>query len=226
MELSHVDLAGAAGADGVVVVVDTLRAFTTAAAAFAAGAARIIATGSVAEARAVRTATPGALLMGEVDGHPVDGFDFDNSPTAMDVRDLTGRTLVQRTTAGTQGLIRSTGTEALFAASFVCAEATVRAVVALAPSRVTFVLTGWDHRDGEEDRAAADWIGARLRGERPDPAPYLARVAASDAGRTFADPSQPVFTPEDLARCAELDRYDLAMRATPDGAGRPVLRAV
>src|SRR5262245_21091427 len=61
-----------------VVATDVLRAFSTAAFAFAAGAREIVLTGTVEEALALRERFPGSLLMGEVDGLAVEGFDFSN----------------------------------------------------------------------------------------------------------------------------------------------------
>ena len=226
MRISHVTLEQAGHATGVVVVIDVLRAFTTAAYALDAGAARIVATGSVEDAFAARDAFPGALLMGEVDGLAIDGFDMDNSPQGLAAVDLAGRTLIQRTTAGTQGVVRASGASALFAASLVCAEATTRAVAALAPDEVTFVITGRDDRDGEEDQAAADWFAARLAGEQPDADVAATRVARSDAGRRFVDPGDRDFDVTDLHMATAVDAVDLAMRAQYDEQGRPVLHAV
>ncbi|MEJ2353582.1 MAG: 2-phosphosulfolactate phosphatase [Anaerolineales bacterium] len=92
---------------GTVVVIDVLRAFTTAAYAFWAGAADITLVATVAEALALRKAKPEMLIMGEVDGLPVEGFDFSNSPTEIAGQDLAGRHLVQRTSSGTQGVVLS-----------------------------------------------------------------------------------------------------------------------
>ena len=62
-------LEGARNARGAVAVIDTFRAFTTAAVALANGASRIIMVGRVEEALALRAAERGAICMGEVRGH-------------------------------------------------------------------------------------------------------------------------------------------------------------
>lgn len=199
-------------ATGTLVVIDVLRAFTTAAYAFAAGARDIVLAGTVEQALALRERFPGALTMGEVGGLPVKEFDLDNSPAALAGRDLGGRRMIQRTTAGTQGMVRSLGAERLFAGSFVCAGATARYIRRHAPECVTFVITGvLPDRDGDEDAACADYIAALLRGEQPDPAPFIRRVRESTSGRIFADPAQPEFPAADLECCAAVDRFDFAM---------------
>jgi phosphosulfolactate phosphohydrolase-like enzyme len=87
--------------DGAVVAVDVLRAFTTSAYAFAAGARQIFLCADVDEALAFKTANPGVLAMGEDHGRRIRGFDFSNSPVEVSKAELDGATLVQRTSAGT-----------------------------------------------------------------------------------------------------------------------------
>jgi 2-phosphosulfolactate phosphatase len=212
MDIKQCTLETCHAATGAVVAIDVVRAFTTAAYAFAAGASEIILAGTVAEALALRQRFPDALLMGEVDGLPVPGFDFGNSPTKIAGSDLAGRRLIQRTTAGTQGVVRSTGASLLLASSFVCAGATARYLRQAQPETVTFVITGILYeRDGEEDIACAEYLTALLQGGQPDPAPFIRRVYESTSGRYFTDPGQPEFLLADLESCVEVDRFDFAM---------------
>lgn len=199
---------------GLVVVIDVLRAFTTAAFAFANGATEIMLVSSVEEAFAGRQQWPDALLMGEVNGRHIPGFDFGNSPTDLVDVDLNGSRLIQRTSAGTQGVVRSVQATAVFSASFVCAGATARAIQAMQPEQVTFVNT--DDRPGgygEEDRACSDYLSALLHGGQPDPAPYLARVRDSINGRFFANPALTHVPMTDLQYALDLDRFAFAMQA-------------
>src|SRR5262249_8681441 len=157
---------------------------------------------TVEEALALRARFPGALAMGEVGGYPIDGFDFGNSPSALLGQNLSGRRVIQRTSAGTQGLVRSLKADMLFAGSFGCGAATARAIARSAPESVTLVATGvFPGRDGDEDIACADYLAALLRGEPIDIAALLRRVRDSHSGRLFADPSDPVFPPSDLDLC-------------------------
>jgi len=210
-------------ATGLVVVVDVIRAFTTAAHVLDRGAAEIWPVAGVDEALALRRANPDVLVIGEEGGIKVDGFDAGNSPSELDSVDFAGRIVVQRTSAGTQAIARSSGADHLLAASFVCAGATVRAIRALAEGPVTFVVTGVDaRRDGDEDRACAEYLAALVQGTRPDPAPYLARVPASTAGREFLDAEGPHRPVADLDLAMELDRFTVALQV--DRGERDVLR--
>ena len=144
-------------ATGTVIVIDVLRAFSTAAYAFSLGAREILLVGTVEEALSLRTQLPDSKVMGEVNGIRPDGFDFGNSPTYLSQEDLTGTTMIQRTTAGTQGVVRSQNAEVLLAASFVVADATVQHVKELGADQVTFVITGRDSNGGggNEDLSCA-----------------------------------------------------------------------
>jgi len=199
-------------ATGTVVAVDVIRAFSTAAYAFAAGARDIVLVGSVEEALALKRQMPGALVMGEVDGLPVKEFDFSNSPVAISSLNLAGRRLIQRTSAGTQGIVLSQQADHLLASSFCCASATARYIRKLSPGTVTFVITGFrpDGR-GDEDAACADYIEALLGGGPVDAALFVERVYASRTGRVFSNPARPEFPLADLEYCVQVDRFDFAM---------------
>ena len=73
MQITHATNDTCGDATGAVIASDVLRAFTTAAFAFAAGARDILLVSTVAEALALRARFPGSFVMGEVDGLPVAG---------------------------------------------------------------------------------------------------------------------------------------------------------
>jgi 2-phosphosulfolactate phosphatase len=205
---------------GLVVVIDVLRAFTTAAYALAAGATEIIPVRTVAEAVALRQRLPDALIAGEVLGTRVPAFDLGNSPSEVLRTPLAGKRLIQRTSGGTQGLVRAAGATTVLAGSFVCAGATLRYLQRLQPAEVTFVITGaYPGWDGDEDRACAEYLSAGLHGRRADAGPFLARVRASVPGRLFADAAHPEYPAEDLHCCLALDRFDFALRVERQDTG-------
>ncbi len=213
VKIQSYPLSEAEQASGTVIVIDVLRAFTTAAFAFDCGARLILPVSTVEEAVTLAEALPGSGIMGEVNGYQPEAFDFSNSPGALLEQDLTGQVLIQRTSAGTQGgLVKAVRAESLFAASFVVARATAQAVARAQPERVSFVITGISEgRDGDEDLACAEYIAGLIKGERPDPAPYLARVLTSTVGRDFAGGSLGYLLKEDLGLCLQVDRFGFAL---------------
>ncbi len=214
MIFSRATLNNCAAATGTVVVIDVLRAFSTAAFAFAAGVSDILLVREVEEAEALRLQFPEARITGEVGGRHVPGFDFGNSPSELMGVDLAGRRLIQRTSAGTQGVVLSSAADHLLAASLVCASATAAYIRRLAPEQVTFVITG--QRDAsawgaDEDAACADYLEALFKGEDPAPEPFLDRVRNSPTGLLFADPEAFHLPLLDLEYCLQINRFDFAM---------------
>ena len=93
---------------GAVVVVDVLRAFTTAAYAFAAGARHVYLVGTVAEALAIKAAEPAARsrwARSTATG-PTASTLPTRRPQVAAGADLRDRVMVQRTSPGTQGVDR------------------------------------------------------------------------------------------------------------------------
>ncbi len=228
MEFIYADLETCASASGIVIAIDVLRAFSTAAYALQAGALSISLVSSVEEALFLKRAHPGWLAMGELGGLPPPGFDFGNSPTQISTLGLTDRRLIQRTSAGTQGVVRSVNAGTLLAASFVVASATVRYAQRLnaapthrAHDRVTFVLTGG--AQNAEDRACAEYLQALFEQRAPDPQPFIQRVYAADDAIRHLDPALPEFPYEDLEACTRIDAFPFAMPVTRED-GLLVLR--
>jgi 2-phosphosulfolactate phosphatase len=213
MKILRSDLTHGHELEGAVVVIDVLRAFTTAAYAFAAGARSMIAADSLDSVARLRRRTPASMTMGALPGgRPVPGMDFGNSPAEIAGRDLSGITLIQFTAGGVKGLVDCDHATEVLAGSLVCARPTARYIRTLAPSTVTLVITGlWTDRDGDEDHACADLIEAYLRGQSPDVTAYEDRVRQSDFGRRFGDSAHPHLPAADLELCAAADRFGFAM---------------
>ena len=208
-----------------VVVIDVLRAFSTAAVAISRGAVEIFPVLDVAEAFERRTREPDLILMGETDCRPVPGFDLGNSPVAAAAFPVAGRRAVQRTTAGTRGLVTCADAPSLWAASFLVASATVVALHASGFKRVAFVITGTVHYgSADEDFACAEWMAELLRGNRLRVVPFLDRVRNSVAAATFLDPASPLHAPADVDFCARANVFDFPLQVQA-GAEFLVLRA-
>ncbi|MGW5326997.1 2-phosphosulfolactate phosphatase [Streptomyces sp. NPDC004014] len=197
----------------VAVVVDVMRAFTVAAWAFSRGAERIVLASSEDEALVLKRGRSDWLAL--KDGAPAPGFDAVNSPGPIRSSDLAGRTVVQKTTAGTVGALAVAEAPLVLCASFVVAGATARFLRTAGSGPVTFVVTGEDGR-ATEDLACAEYIGRRVGGGGAQVAPYLHRARTSRAAADLADGLRRGYQgvhQDDVDLCLEVDRFSFAMVA-------------
>jgi 2-phosphosulfolactate phosphatase len=219
MNVSRATLEDCAHAPGTVVIIDVLRAITTACYAFQAGAGEIILAGTVEHALHLRSRFPGSLISGEIDGFPVAGFDLPNSPSALRHWDLRGVRLIQRTTAGSQGVLLSERASTILAACLCNLSATARFLQTEPAVSITLVETGvqpggW----GDEDKACADAIHALLEDRAIPRAELHSRVSQSKSGRYYTDPSNPVFPSSDLELALRIDSFPHPIGITRRGS--------
>jgi 2-phosphosulfolactate phosphatase len=219
----HSLLEGATRATGTVAIIDVFRAFTTAAVVLANGASKIVMVGTVKEALELRQAGIGEICMGEVHGRAPDGFDFGNSPFEVSTVDFQGKTIIQRTSAGTQGIVEAaTKAERLYAASLVTAEATVRALLSASPDQISLVAMGDNGLSRtDEDELCAMHLRNRLEGRPGDPDAIRRLILAGGEVGRFHDPARLYLHPQDVDIALNIDRYDFAMRVEFED-GRPV----
>lgn len=206
-------------AEGIVIVIDVIRAFTVAAYAFAGGASGLWLVRTVEEALALRAREPGALLAGEINGRLIPGFDLNNSPHNMSQADVRGRRIIQRTGAGTQGAVRALNATHLLVASLTNARATARYAARLGQDTslpITFVPTestaGGILRN--EDTYCCDYIEALIR--QPQTAPEvlrdrIARLHAEGRFHYWGTSKDEDFPPGDLEKILAVDCFDFAM---------------
>lgn len=208
-------LRGAQEAQGTTIIIDVFRAFTTAAVAFDRGAKQIILVAEIEEALQLLQQGAGDLCMGEVDGLKPEGFQFGNSPYELSQADLTGKTIIQSTRAGTVGVAAVTTTDPLYLGSFVTASATVQAILDHAPPLVTIVAMGAaGKRCSDEDEQCALYLRNRLQGRHPDPGAVKKLVLIGEEAQKYLDPSQPQFHPQDRELAVSIDRYPFALSVT------------
>jgi 2-phosphosulfolactate phosphatase len=215
MDTRFLGIADLVETPSVAVVVDVMRAFTVAAWAFAQGAEKIVLAGSLDEALALKARHPDWVAL--KDGAPAPGFDAVNSPALLRSVDLGGRTVVQKTTAGTVGALAVKEAPLVLCAGFVVAEATARLLRTRKGDGVTFVVTGDDGR-ADEDLACAQYIARRVTEAGTDAAEFLRRAANSRAAAELAQGVRQGAHPDDVALCLEVDRFPFAMVASLEGS--------
>ena len=220
---------GAAQARGLAVIIDVFRAFSVAPYVMAGGASRIIPVADIQTAYRLKQAHPDYVLMGERDGRIQPGFDYGNPPYAVHRVDFRGRTVVQTTSAGTQGIVAALGSaETVLTGSFVNAGAVARFIRRRGPPILSLVCMGvFGRSPAQEDEACAEYLLAVLQGRPYD---FAATVQALRAGRgsQFFDPAQAeTFPPGDFDLSLDLNRFDFVLEAVHDPNDElPCLRRV
>ena len=148
---------------GVAVVIDVLRATTTMIHALAAGCDAIMPCNEIEEARRIARSLPegSALLAGERQGLPIDGFDLGNSPGDCTPDVCSGKTLVMTTTNGTRAILASLDAERVLVAAFVNRKATVEALK-VEDRPIHLVCAGTDGQISLEDSMFAGALALEL----------------------------------------------------------------
>lgn len=212
-------LSGAHQAEGVAVVIDVYRAFTSAAMMLYLDAARLL---LLTDPQAVLKLKQeqGYLAVGEVDGAMAPGFDLGNSPThvlAAGRGVFAGRTVAQRTSAGIVGAVAAARrAETVILGSYVTAAAIARYLHRLRPPPPVVWLVAMGDKGlhiTPEDEACADYLEHLLAGRPYDHVAALRRVVEHESTRKFLRGDRPHFLPTDPIYCLQRDLFDFAVVA-------------
>ena len=210
LRLSLLD--GAKQARGMAVVIDVFRAFTTAAFVIANGAKTILPVGTIEEAFELRRKNPSYVVMGELHGHKISGFDYGNSPDEVSRIDFTGKTVIQRTSSGVQGILAASHAEEVLLGSFVMAEATIDYIERRKPRVISIVAMGWEgEHKAIEDELYAEYLEDRLQGRKPDFPDMVRRIRENPSGAKFFDKTQTTFREGDFYAAMSLNKFPFAL---------------
>ena len=158
-------LAGAADAQGIVVVIDVLRAFSCSALMFHYGVRDLALVRTPEEALAFRERDRDYLVAGEVKGVKVEGFDLGNSPADIVSKGeafFWNRRVAVRSSAGTQGVLAAAAhAEQVILGSYMTADAIARYIRTTGGNDavVTIVAMGFEGiKPSVEDERCGDYI--------------------------------------------------------------------
>ena len=215
-------LPGAQAARGVAVVVDVFRAFTCAPLLFSLGLERSILVGTPEEALALKQKNNDLILVGEVAGLPVEGFDLGNSPSQilqMDPIFFKGKTAVQRTSSGVQGVLAALdAADEVLPCSYTLAKATAQYVLSNSAERVSIVAMGVQlKRKAPEDEWCARYIAHLLGAADYDHNEALREILYQETTQKFLNGNRPEFPPEDPVLCLQRDIHDFVLKAEREG---------
>jgi 2-phosphosulfolactate phosphatase len=206
---------GAQEAEGITVIIDVFRAFSTACYAFDSGIKRLIDVATPAEAFALREKLKGeTIIAGEREEKKPDGFDMGNSPTEMLTGILQGKTMIHCTTAGTNGILSARGATEIIGAGLVNAGAVASYISTLNPEKVTLVAMGYRATESAgEDLLCARYISELLRGNEVDITDEI-NALRTGPGSRFFNPANLAFSPPtDFFLCTDLNRFNFVLKA-------------
>lgn len=205
---------GAKRAIGLTVIIDVFRAFTVEPWLISRNAQHILPVGKVEQAFAYQKQFPQAILCGERNGIMVDGFDYGNSPSQFENADLTGKTVIHTTSAGTQGIANAVNAEEIITGSFVNALAISKYIKQRNASQVSLVCMGWNAAaPTEEDTLCAQYIKSLLKDDpMPDIDAQLQQLRYTSGAKFFDPGQQGVFPQRDFELCIQRDRFDFVLR--------------
>jgi 2-phosphosulfolactate phosphatase len=205
------------GPEDAVVVVDVIRAMTTAVTVAALGG-RCLPAASVEDAQALARALRHPLLVGEIGGARPDGFDLQNSPAAIARRsDLRLRPVVLVSSSGTPLLQAVEAAGAVYPACQRNRRAVAERIAAHTHySRVVILGAAARGQFRQEDQLCCAFIAGRLAGagftvENEETAAMIARWSGAPADAFLGSESVSY-----LRRTGQLDDLDFIVRHVDD----------
>lgn len=211
-------LEGARKAEGLTVIIDVFRAFSTACYAFDKGIQKIYPVGKLETAIQLKEKNPGYILVGERNEQKPEGFEFGNSPSQLTNSGIAATTMVHTTSSGTQGIVNARNAGEIITGSFVNAGAIVRYIRKKNPENVSLVCMGYAcEYPTNEDTLCAEYIKNELDGVPSDFKRMVEKIKKSDGARFF-DPAKQSWSPEsDFYLCLDLNRFDFILKVEQEG---------
>ena len=200
---------GAKKAEGLTVVIDVFRAFTTACCVMSGYPQRIIPVADIERARQLKKDHPDWILMGERDGQKPEDFDYGNSPSGIEYELFFGQNVILTTSSGTQGIeaARITVSE-IITGALVNVSAIVRYIQEKNPQVLSLVSLGTKGREpADEDNLCAVCIQAGLWEIYPTNDQIRGILEKSETAQKFFDFHQPWFSRDDFDLCVSVDQF-------------------
>lgn len=211
-------LTGAMETEGLPVVIDVMRAFTTSAVLFSLGLEDLFLVSTADEAFALREQR-GCLIAGESQGVKITGFDFGNSPTELlqqGAERFRGQSLVLRTSAGTQGVVAAIQrADRVILGSFVMARAIARYIYEQSTATVVSLIAMGSKADvpAVEDETCADYLEHLLMSASYDHMQAIMQCANNPFIQRGLRGELDYLPPQDILLCLQRDLFDFVLIA-------------
>jgi len=202
--------------DELVVVIDVLRAFTTACYIMNNNLRGYIIVSDLNQAYGLKKENPGYILLGERDGLNLPGFDYSNSPTEIKDIDFSGRTIVHTTTLGTKGVISALKhTKKIITGSFANAKAIINYIKKENPKIVHLFCTDGRPNDNE-DMMLAKYIKGCLENKPLDMDTIKKNLIIHPSGIGYLTEPRSKYSKSDFFLALEADKFNFVMKVYLD----------
>jgi 2-phosphosulfolactate phosphatase len=211
--------------EALVVVIDVIRAFTTACYAMENNPKDYIIVRSLDLARKLKKDNPDYVLLGERNGYNLPGFDYVNSPTEIKDIDFSNKTIVHTTSLGTKGIVNTLKyTNKIITGSFVNAKAIIKYIKRENPNYVCLFCTN-GLNDDNEDLMFAKYIVSHFEDKPLDINTIRNNLANKHKSRFMylIDP-RTEYSKSDFFLSLELDKFDFVIEAYMEKDGLVHLR--
>lgn len=192
-------------ADGIYVVIDVLRFSTTCCHLLDNGAEYIKPFQSTQEALAFKSDDETNLIIGEIGGERIQGFDHNNSPTELADEDVSGRKIGILTTNGTVALDRTTPQK-----TYIGGVVNAKAIGTLLRDQeedIYLVAAGSDGTVTDEDLAGADLIEAYINDDVDQDTIEDAEQQVMES--SYAEKLKGQGDEDDVEHAADNNQYDI-----------------
>jgi len=199
---------------GLVVIIDVFRAFTLECYVFDNDVKDLIVTDSIDEAFMLKNNIQNSVLIGERHGKIIDGFDYGNSPSAIENISFKNKTVIHTTSAGTKGIINAKNAKEILTGSLVNAKAIANYIKNSNFKEISLICMGLEAlEETEEDTLCALYIKSLILGDEIHDMDKRIENLKYTSGAKFFDIKQnDIFPRVDFYRSTELNKFNFILR--------------
>jgi len=164
-------------------------------------------------AHKLKKENPECILIGERDGFELPGFDYCNSPTELNNKDFSGKTVVQTTTLGTKGIVGALEhTDKVITGSFVNTQAIINYIKKGNLSIVYLFCT--DGRDNDnEDLMFAKYIKGYFENKVLDIRTIKQDLTKHEFGINYLVNPRTKYSKTDFSLALQLNKFNFILKA-------------
>jgi 2-phosphosulfolactate phosphatase len=199
-----------------IVVIDVLRAFTTACYIIDNNPKDYIIVPDIDTAHKLKKENLDYILIGERNGFNLPGFDYGNSPTEIKDLDFSNKAVVHTTTLGTKGIINALKhTKKVITGSFINAKAIINYIKKENPDNV-YLFCSDGRLNDNEDLMFAKYIKGYFENKPLDMDPIENDLIKHESGINYLTNPTTKYSKSDFFLALELDKFNFVIKAHLD----------